>query len=380
MKRVLVTGGAGYIGSHTAKALAYAGYDPVVLDNLSTGHSWAVKWGPLLKDDLANFENFADVLERHRIEFVVHFAANAYVGESVSQPRKYFQNNVVNSLNVLNAMLECGVRKIVFSSSCATYGNPISLPIDETHPQQPISPYGESKLFIEKVLQWYGQAHGFQFVSLRYFNAAGADPAGEIGEHHDPETHLVPLVMQAAAGLTDHVEMMGTDYRTEDGSAVRDYVHVADLADAHVKALAYLERGGASTAVNLGTSRGHSVREVIRSVERISGLRVPVVQSSRRPGDPPILAARSERATQLLGWIPKYVDLDEIIATAWNWHSLHFGEASRRHEGQEKLARGTMGLTPVFDLAQPSSNGEAWLDLLSKTQSRTVRIHQSDEF
>jgi UDP-glucose-4-epimerase GalE len=326
MKNILVTGGAGYIGSHTAKSLACAGYEPIVLDNLSTGHSWAVKWGPLFKGDLSCSELIRSVLKKNRIEAVVHFAANAYVGESMQHPRKYFDNNVVNSLNLLNAALECGVRNIVFSSSCATYGNPKSLPIDENHPQVPVNPYGDSKLFIERVLRWYGEAHGVRSVSLRYFNAAGADPEGEIGEDHDPETHLIPLVIQAASGLSEDVKVFGTDYSTDDGTAVRDYVHVADLADAHVKALGYLESGGASTALNLGTGCGHSVREVIQSVEHVTGNTVPVTEWSRRPGDPAILAAHAGKAKKVLGWTPRYTALDEIVETAWNWHSSRSGK------------------------------------------------------
>jgi UDP-glucose-4-epimerase GalE len=321
VKNILVTGGAGYIGSHTAKALAYAGYEPIVFDNLSTGHPWAVKWGPLVKGDLNCPGLIREVVEKYHIEAVVHFAANAYVGESMRDPRKYFDNNVVNSLNLANAILDCGIRNIVFSSSCATYGNPISLPIDESHRQAPVNPYGESKLFVENMLRWYGEAYGLGAVFLRYFNAAGADPEGDIGEHHTPETHLVPLVIQAALGLSDAVEIFGTDYSTSDGSAVRDYIHVADLADAHVKALRYLECGGNTIALNLGTGCGHSVRKVIQSVERVSAKRVPFRERSRRPGDPAILQANADKAKHVLGWTPVYMDLDEIVQTAWSWHS-----------------------------------------------------------
>jgi UDP-glucose-4-epimerase GalE len=321
MKQILVTGGAGYIGSHTAKALACAGYHPIVLDNLSTGHPWAVRWGPLFEGDLGNCEFIRAVIEKNNIEAVVHFAANAYVGESIQHPQKYFDNNVINSLNLLNTMLQCGVRNIVFSSTCATYGDPMSVPIDEHHPQIPVNPYGDSKLFVEKVLRWYGEAHGLRSVCLRYFNAAGADPEMEIGEHHDPETHLIPLVIQAALGLSEDVKVFGTDYSTVDGSAVRDYVHVADLADGHVKALEYLEYGGGQTALNLGTGRGHSVREVIHSVERITGNPVPVAEWSRRPGDAAVLIANASKAKTVLGWTPRYIVLDKIVDTAWKWHT-----------------------------------------------------------
>jgi UDP-arabinose 4-epimerase len=318
---ILVTGGAGYIGSHTAKTLAAAGHRPIVIDNLSYGHEWAVKWGPLERGDLADASWVAGVFERHAIEAVIHFAASAYVGESMTDPRKYFRNNTVNTLNLLDVMVGHGVKRIVFSSTCATYGVPDRVPIDEGHRQAPVNPYGESKLFVERILHWYGQAYGLQSVALRYFNASGADPDGDIGEDHDPETHLIPLVIDAALGRRPPVGVFGTDYPTPDGTAIRDYIHVVDLAEAHLRALDHLVKGGESTAINLGTGQGHSVREVIDAVERIGGKPVPRVDSPRRAGDPPALVADATRARDVLGWSARYADLDVIIEHAWKWHT-----------------------------------------------------------
>ena len=325
--RVLVTGGAGYIGSHTAKVLAHRGFEHVVLDNLSTGHRWAVKWGNLVKGNLSDVALIREVLKEYRVEAVIHFAANAYVGESMRNPRKYFRNNVVNTLNLLGAMLDGGVKYIVFSSTCATYGLPRALPISENHPQCPVNPYGESKLFIERVLRWYGEAYGLRWVALRYFNAAGADPDGELGEAHNPETHLIPLVIQAALGLRPYVDIYGTDYPTPDGTAIRDYIHVMDLAEAHVQALNYLLNEGKSTAFNLGTGQGHSVREVITAVERVGGQSVPVSEIQRRPGDPPALLADATEAARVLRWRPKYIELYAIVEIAWRWHATRARES-----------------------------------------------------
>jgi len=319
--RVLVTGGAGYIGSHTAKALASAGYEPLVLDNLSTGHHWAIKWGHFLHWDLADTELLPQFLEREKVEAVLHFAASLLVGESVQQPRKYFWNNVVNTLRLLDAMLEAGVKRIVFSSSAAVYGNPHTVPIPEDHAKLPTSPYGETKLAMERALQWYGDAYGLKWVALRYFNAAGADAGGELGENHDPETHLIPLVIKAALGQRSHVEIYGTDYPTPDGTAIRDYVHVTDLAAAHVRALDYLRDGGESCALNLGTGRGYSVREVIDTVGKASSRPVPFREGPRRAGDPPVLVADARQAGKVLGWQPQHSGLEEIARDAWNWHS-----------------------------------------------------------
>jgi UDP-glucose-4-epimerase GalE len=318
--KVLVTGGAGYIGSHTAKALAQAGHEPVVFDNLSFGHRWAVRWGPLVEGDLGDKNLVRRILEQYEIDAVIHFAASAYVGESMQNPRKYFRNNVVNSLNLLDAMMDSKVKTIVFSSTCATYGDPVELPITESHPQKPVNPYGDSKLFVEQMLKWYGEAYGLKWAAMRYFNAAGADPDGEIGENHTPETHLIPLAIQAAMGQRPHMEIFGTEYPTHDGSAVRDYVHVSDLADAHIRALGHLAGGGENIQLNLGSGDGYSVREVISTVERVSGSSVPVRLTIPRPGDPAVLVANASEAQRVLGWQPQFEGIESIIQTAWNWH------------------------------------------------------------
>lgn len=318
---VLVTGGAGFIGSHTSKLLWRAGYQPVVYDNLVNGNRWAVKWGPFVEGDLADPAILRRTLREYSIKAVIHFAAYAYVGESMRAAGKYFSNNVINTLNLLEAMRETGVKHIVFSSSCATYGIPSRLPIAETEPQSPISPYGETKLMAEKALRWYGEVHGFRWAALRYFNAAGADPEGEIGEHHDPETHLIPLVIQTALGQRPQVEIFGTDYPTPDGTALRDYIHVTDLADAHVRALEHLLAGGECAPFNLGTGSGHSVLDVIRTVERLSGRELPLRTSPRREGDPAVLVADPARAGRVLGWEPRFAGLSDIVRTAWSWHA-----------------------------------------------------------
>lgn len=325
--KILVTGGAGYIGSHTAKELAQAGYEPVVLDNFRHGHRSAVRWGPVAEIDLGDLPTLRKFFGQYRIQAVIHFAAFAYVGESMRAPSEYFRNNVVNTLHLLDAMRESDVRHIVFSSTCATYGNPHQIPIDENHPQQPVNPYGESKLMVEKLLRWYGEAYGLAWTALRYFNAAGADPESEIGELHDPETHLIPRAIAAAYGDVAALDLFGTDYETPDGTAVRDYIHVTDLALAHVKALERLASGNPSIALNLGTGKGKSVREVIDSVERISGRKVPVQESPRRPGDPPILVADASLANRELAWTPRYLSLDAIVDTACRWYCRSRGSA-----------------------------------------------------
>jgi UDP-arabinose 4-epimerase len=318
--KILVTGGAGYIGSQVCKVLAGAGYEPVVYDNLFRGHRTAVRWGPLEVGDLADEARLQATLERHRPESVMHFAALAYVGESVADPGLYYRNNVVGTLTLLEAMREAGIGTLVFSSTCATYGTPVRLPLTEDHPQEPINPYGSCKLVVERMLRDFGTAYGLRSVALRYFNAAGADPDGETGERHDPETHAIPLAIMAATGQGAAFRVFGTDYPTPDGSAVRDYVHVLDLADAHVAALRYLLDGGATDAFNLGTGTGTSVLELIAAVERVGGRTVPLVQDARRRGDPPVLVAEARKAAKTLRWEPRYRSIDEIVRTAWSWH------------------------------------------------------------
>ncbi|APB32698.1 UDP-glucose 4-epimerase [Gloeomargarita lithophora Alchichica-D10] len=316
---ILVTGGAGYIGSHTCKALAQAGFTPVVLDNFSTGHLWAVRWGEVITGDLADRELLVHVLKKYDIQAVVHFAASIEAGESMRRPDKYFRNNFINTLNLLEAMVETGVNRLIFSSTCAIYGEPQWLPLTENHPQNPVNPYGESKRAIEQALHWFSQAYGMQYAALRYFNAAGADLAGELGECHDPETHLIPRVLLALLAGTE-IQIFGTDYDTPDGTAVRDFIHVADLAQAHVQALHYVQKNQDNLAVNLGTGRGYSVREVIAAVEQVTGQRVRVRETARRLGDAPMLVADVTLAQRELGWRCHHSDLHTIVQTAWKWH------------------------------------------------------------
>ncbi len=320
---ILVTGGAGYIGSHTCKFLHARGYTPVVLDNLVYGHRAAVKWGPFVEGDIHDQGVLDRIFSEYSPAAVIHFAAFAYVGESMIAPGKYYQNNVAGTISLLESMRSNGCARIVFSSSCATYGLPETLPLTEDHRQRPISPYGRSKLMVEEILRDYDSAYGLKSVSLRYFNAAGADPAGELGEDHAPETHLVPLTIFAALGRRAAIEIFGTDYATVDGTAIRDYVHVSDLAAAHVQALSFLEAEEASGAFNLGTGHGVSVREVIRAVETVSGLEVPVTCGERRQGDPAVLVAGAGKAKRILGWTPRLFDIREIVQSAWNWYSCH---------------------------------------------------------
>ena len=318
---ILVTGGAGYVGSHACKALAAAGYRPVSYDNLSRGHRAAVKWGPLVEGELHDRERLVEALRAHRASAVMHFAALAYVGESVTHPELYYRNNVAGTLVLLEAMREAAVDTIVFSSTCAVYGVPESVPIREGAAKAPLNPYGETKLAIERALHWHGTAHGTRYAALRYFNAAGADPDGEIGEEHDPETHLIPLVLRAALGRGETLRIFGTDYPTPDGTAIRDYIHVTDLADAHVRALAALSAGGESFQLNLGTGTGYSVREVVAAVERIAERPVPRREAPRRAGDPPELVADPALAMARLGWRPACSDLDTMIRTALAWET-----------------------------------------------------------
>lgn len=317
---VLVCGGAGYIGSHINKLLAQNGYETIVFDNLIYGHREAVKWGEFIQGDLKNPEDLNQIFEKYHIDAVFHFAAYAYVGESVREPEKYYINNVANTLRLLRAMRKYNCNKIIFSSTCATYGEPKKTPITEDQEQKPINPYGASKLMVERIFKDYSAAYGLKFVILRYFNAAGADPDGEIGESHDPETHLIPLILDAASGKRPDIKVFGTDYPTPDGSCIRDYIHVYDLATAHLKALEYLNQGGTSDFFNLGNAAGTSVLEAIESVRRVTGRDFKVTMTDRRPGDPAKLTGSSEKARRVLGWEPVYGDIDTIVRHAWNWH------------------------------------------------------------
>lgn len=321
---VLVCGGAGYIGSHINKQLNKEGYETVVFDNLVYGHREAVKWGSFVQGDLQNTGEIEAVFQTYKIEAVFHFAAYAYVGESVENPEKYYYNNVANTLNLLHVMKKYGCTKMIFSSTCATYGEPEKVPITEDMPQRPVNPYGASKLMVERILKDYSKAYGLKFVVLRYFNAAGADPEGELGEGHDPETHLIPLILDAASGRRKEIRVFGTDYDTPDGSCIRDYIHVYDLATAHLLALHYLEQGKESNFFNLGNALGTSVFEVIEAVKRISGKKFTVSVSDRRSGDPARLIGSSEKAQSVLGWKPVYGDIDVIVEHAWNWHDKTF--------------------------------------------------------
>lgn len=317
---VLVCGGAGYIGSHVNKQLNKEGYETVVFDNLIYGHREAVKWGHFVQGDLKNIDEIEAVFQKYSIEAVFHFAAYAYVGESVKEPEKYYYNNVANTLNLLHVMKKYGCNKIIFSSTCATYGEPERVPITEDMQQSPINPYGASKLMVERIFQDYSKAYDFKFVVLRYFNAAGADPEGEIGESHTPETHLIPLVLDAASGKRQDIKVFGTDYDTPDGSCIRDYIHVYDLATAHLLALHYLEEGKESNFFNLGNAFGTSVLEVVESVKKVTNRKFRVTMTDRRAGDPAKLVGSSEKAQRVLKWKPVYGDIDTIVEHAWKWH------------------------------------------------------------
>ena len=317
---ILVTGGAGYIGSHCCKALSQKGLHPVTIDNLVYGHKNFVRWGEFFQGDVGNSANLKQLFSRHQIDAVMHFAAYAYVGESVQEPLKYYENNLRNTIELLHAVVENDIQYFVFSSTCATYGNPVKIPIDEKHPQNPINPYGKTKRMIEEILDDYAAAYGLKYTSLRYFNAAGADPDGEIGEDHDPETHLIPLVLDVAAARRPSIKVFGSDYQTPDGTCIRDYIHVTDLDEAHILALQRLMDGAESSCYNLGTGSGFSVLDVIDRARQITGKNIHAENTDRRPGDPPVLIASNEKAIAELGWNPVYADLDDIIGTAWRWH------------------------------------------------------------
>jgi UDP-arabinose 4-epimerase len=319
-RRILVVGGAGYIGSQTCKVLKQHGYEPFVFDNLGTGHRRFVRWGPLIEGDILDPDALRQALTATAPVAVIHFAAFAYVGESVENPGKYYRNNVVGSLNLLEAMRDTGVGQLVFSSTCATYGVPERLPLTEDHPQNPINPYGAGKQMVERMMSDFAVAHGLKFVVFRYFNAAGADPEGETGEIHHPETHLIPLVLDVAAGKRPHIKVFGTDYDTPDGTCIRDYIHTVDLAEAHVSALRYIEAGGEMTAFNLGNGSGFSVREVISTAEAVTGKPIPLILDARRPGDPDRLVGDAAAARHFLNWVPRFSDLPTIIRHAWDFH------------------------------------------------------------
>ncbi|WP_297455326.1 UDP-glucose 4-epimerase GalE [Persephonella sp.] len=317
--RILVTGGAGYIGSHVVKQLGEKGYDVLTIDNLSTGHKEAVLYGKLEVLDLSDKEKLKEVIKNFSPDAVMHFAASIEVAESVKNPLKYYRNNTANTLNLLEVLQEFGINKFIFSSTAAVYGEPENAPIKETEPLNPINPYGKSKAFVEHILKDMSNAYGFRYVSLRYFNVAGADPEGRIGESHNPETHLIPLILKTAKGERKSIKIFGTDYPTPDGTAIRDYIHVEDLANAHIVALEYLLNGGESDVFNCGYGHGYSVREVVETAKKVTGIDFPVEETDRRPGDPAVLVADNSKLVNKLDWKPKYDDIEYIIKTAWNW-------------------------------------------------------------
>lgn len=317
---ILVCGGAGYIGSHTVRQLQKAGYEVLVLDNLSRGYLSAIGDMPFVHVDILDKPVMEQIFSEYKIDAVMHFAACSQVGESISRPDMYYRNNVAGTLKLLEIMIKYGVNCFIFSSTAAVYGEPVEIPITEKHPTIPTNPYGATKLAVEEMLRWFRQAYGLQYISLRYFNAAGADVAGGIGEDHDPETHLIPLVLKASMGLVPKLKIFGTDYPTIDGTCIRDYIHVTDLADAHIRALELLAGDGASAVYNLGNGSGFSVREVISTAEAVVDKAIPVIEDKRRPGDPAILVASAEKAKRELGWQPHFCDLKTIISTAWEWH------------------------------------------------------------
>lgn len=321
--KVLVTGGVGYIGSHVLKSLLESGFDVIVLDNLQKGHEKALLGGTFIQGDLSDVEILEEIFSQHKIDGVIHLAADSLVGESMDNPSKYYRNNVLNGFQLLETMHRYGVKCIVFSSTAAVYGEPKHTPITEDHPTCPTSVYGRTKLHFEEMLEDYDKAYGIRFVSLRYFNAAGADPSGKIGEDHNPETHLIPIVLQTALGLRRELKIFGTDYNTKDGTCIRDYIHVSDLANAHILALEALIRGNESKIYNLGNGMGYSVREVIETASKVVKKPIPATKHPRRPGDPAVLIASSEKIKKELGWKVQYPDLQSIIETAWKWHQSH---------------------------------------------------------
>jgi UDP-glucose 4-epimerase len=323
MKNILVVGGAGYIGSHMCKYLSKNGYLPIVLDNLSRGHEKAVKWGPLIEGSISDRNILKRVFSEHRIDAVMHYAAYSYVGESVTDPSMYYQNNLADTICLLSEMVEAEIKNIVFSSSCAVYGEPEEIPITENHPKNPVNPYGWTKYMVEQVLNDFKYAYGVEFVSLRYFNAAGADPDGELGEDHNPETHLIPIAIQAALGKREEIRIYGNNYPTHDGTCIRDFIHVEDLAESHLLALNRMLNGKGGGTYNLGNGEGYSVREVIDITRRITGKPIRDRVVDRRDGDPAVLVGSSDKAKNELGWNPRFPDLESIVETAWHWHQKH---------------------------------------------------------
>ncbi len=342
-KRILITGGAGYIGSHAMKEAVRFGYEAVAFDNLSLGHAWAVPKGALLKGDLAQESAILQALRKVKPVAVMHFASHAAVGESVVNPQKYYRENLTNAMNLFSAMLKTKVGYFIFSSTCATYGEPKEVPIPEEHPQDPVNPYGDSKLMIEKIVAWYGRAYGLKSTFLRYFNAAGADASGSIGEVHEPEAHLIPLVLDAALGRRKEITVFGTDYPTPDGTCIRDYIHVTDLAISHYLALKVMMEKGQGDAFNLGTGRGYSVKEVIAEAQRVTGKLIPVNFGPRRPGDPPELVGKTNKAEKILGWKPEHSNLENILKTAWAWHNNWFGKTAKPKAGKALSKRKPRG-------------------------------------
>ena len=317
---LLVTGGLGYIGSHTCKVLHKRGYETVIVDNLVCGHREFARWGTFQFGDLSDIDGMKKVFRTYHFKAVIHFAAYTSVTESEEDPQKYYLNNVVNTLELLKLMLENDVNYIIFSSSCAVYGDPQTIPISEEHPRNPVNSYGKTKLAVENILEDYERAYGLKYASLRYFNAGGADPDGEIGEWHEPETHLIPIILDTALGKREYVEMYGIDYPTFDGTCIRDYIHVNDLADVHILALEFLIHHGKSGVFNLGNGNGFSVKEVIHKAKEVTGADIKAVDAPRRPGDLPVLVASSEKSSHILGWKPRYDSLGDIVTTAWEWH------------------------------------------------------------
>ena len=322
---VLVTGGSGFIGSHVAKLLSEKDYNPVIIDNLSQGHREFARWGTFYRGDIGDANLLDKIFSEHEIDGVMHFAALAQVGESVKDPARYYENNVSKTHVLLSSMLRHGIRNFVFSSTCAVYGLPEVIPISEEHSRSPINPYGRTKLAVEHMLEDFSRAYGLRYVSLRYFNAAGADHRAGIGEDHRPETHLIPLILDVALGRRKEIEIFGTDYKTRDGTCIRDYIHVSDLAEAHLLALNYLREGGDSDAFNLGTGKGYSVKEVVEATRRITGREIKVRIAPRREGDPPVLIADPSKAWEVLNWRQRYTEIGEIIESAWEWHRMRFG-------------------------------------------------------